>query len=107
MPRNAIATGMVDDVAPIARIPGLLMEYARRGWAVPETPGEQAGESHREDLNSILALVLTKTRSDFRCYELDVAPAPQELPFPLARAPRFVPPTRDDGEVGVEQVVGE
>ena len=70
MPRNAIATGMVDFVLPPDRMPEALLNYLRHPYvrggepaAVLEAEGKPGG------LQDILALVLAQTGCDFRCYK--------------------------------------
>jgi len=65
MPQRAIATGLVDGVLPVERMPGALIEYSRfflaaKARAAEETPGDA--------LEAILELLTKHTRLDFRGY---------------------------------------
>ncbi len=70
MPKNAIATGLVDFVLSPDRMPEALLNYLRHPYvrggepaAVLEAEGKPGG------LQDILSLVLAKKGSDFRCYK--------------------------------------
>jgi len=70
MPRNAIATGLVDYVLPPDRMAEALLDYLRQPYvrggepaAVLEAEGKPGG------FTDILASVLAQTGCDFRCYK--------------------------------------
>src|SRR6185437_6858551 len=69
MPRSAIATGAVDLVLPVAKMPNVLAEYGRqmylKGKRAGAAPSGQAGNG----LAEILALLRTKTPHDFTLYK--------------------------------------
>ena len=69
MPRNAMATGMVDVVLPVARIPDAIVKYAR-GTPVSE-PQSKAEPKHsvQDSLPEIIALLRKKTIHDFTLYK--------------------------------------
>lgn len=67
MPRNAIKTGAVDLIRPVAEIPGALLGHQRRiAASVPGPNPEDTGESL---LPAIIELLRTKTAHDFRLYK--------------------------------------
>ena len=68
MPRSAIATGLVDYVGLIASMPDMLVQYI--GHHFVKMAGEPAGLAVEEPdlLSSILAVLHTRTRYDFRAY---------------------------------------
>ena len=68
MPRNAVATGMVDFALPVVKLPGVLLQYVshpylRQGGS-PSLVDE--GPAH---LQAILALLRARTKYDFSCYK--------------------------------------
>ena len=69
MPRSAIATGLVDYVGPIASMPDMLVQYI--GHHFVKLAGEPAGLAGEEPdlLGSILAVLHTRIRYDFRAYK--------------------------------------
>ena len=80
MPRNAIATGMVDIVLPIADIPKKLVDLwtNMRAIEVPQPPQEQVvAPSHADNvalaaeraLEAILTILHTRTGHDFHHYK--------------------------------------
>jgi two-component system CheB/CheR fusion protein len=73
MPRNAIATGMVDWVLPVRDMPARLLSYFRLENAVelpPEDgPAEPAASSAEADLGNVLAFLRTRTGRDFSLYK--------------------------------------
>ena len=71
MPRNAIATGVADLILPPQRIPDALTHYVRHPHAtrpVEDLP-EDRQATLEKDLNTVLALLRTRTRQEFRCYK--------------------------------------
>ena len=69
MPRSAIATGAVDAVLPVAKIPAALMERARNPDMAVTEPHVAPHEIQNEDFARIIDLVRGKTRHDFRHYK--------------------------------------
>jgi two-component system, chemotaxis family, CheB/CheR fusion protein len=70
MPRSAIATGMVDHVAPVEEMPELLIGYARHPYVNGRTAEiEEDAGGEPADLGAILALLRTRTKKDFRKYK--------------------------------------
>jgi two-component system CheB/CheR fusion protein len=69
MPRSAIATGLVDYVGPIASMPDMLVRYTGHNFV--KLAGEPAVLAAEEPntLNSILEVLHTRTRYDFRAYK--------------------------------------
>jgi two-component system CheB/CheR fusion protein len=69
MPRNAILTGAVDLVLPVAKIPYALAKYDRR-MALTRTQNTLRSQETAEDwLPEIVDLLRTKTTHDFRLYK--------------------------------------
>ena len=68
MPRAAIATGLVDHVLPIARMAESILGFARHPYVRAVQAGSGETAEGRDELGAILALVLARTRSDFRTY---------------------------------------
>lgn len=83
MPRNAISTGMVDIVLPVASMPDRLMKIAQNMESIhlpPLTEAEASGaadadqakhesQQDRNALREILALLRARTAHDFRHYK--------------------------------------
>jgi two-component system CheB/CheR fusion protein len=69
MPRSAIATGAVDFVLPVAKIPEALVEYPRQLMVVGAQAGSAAEEAADGPLSEIIRLLRTKTAHDFRLYK--------------------------------------
>jgi two-component system CheB/CheR fusion protein len=67
MPRNAIATGLVDYVLAPDAMPAALLRYVRHPYLHDESAGPQQDES-TEFLKRILALLRARTKYDFRSY---------------------------------------
>lgn len=67
MPRNAIATGLVDYVLAPQEMPAALVRYVKHflhSWQQTTPPAKEAAEA----INRLLAVLRTRTRYDFRCY---------------------------------------
>lgn len=64
MPRSAIATGCVDAVLPIERMPAALAEFGRRAIDWPSS-----ADSEPTELSTIIELLRTTTPHDFRHYK--------------------------------------
>ena len=69
MPRSAIATGAVDLVLPVAKIPDALATYDRRMILTRKRNGSRAKDSAPEWLPEIIELLHTTTGHDFRLYK--------------------------------------
>jgi two-component system, chemotaxis family, CheB/CheR fusion protein len=70
MPRNAIATALVDDVLPVAAIPARIIAYKEslRSVQIPEEPIER-GASDGQALRDIFTQLRTRTGHDFSNYK--------------------------------------
>ena len=64
MPRNAIATGLVDLVLPIAKIPAALIGHVVK----IASPGDASEEPSNDWLTDIVAMLRDKTPHDFTSY---------------------------------------
>ncbi len=69
MPRNAIATGAVDLVLPVANIPNALVTYDRRMTLTRTQIGSRPKDGAPEWLPGIIELLHTTTGHDFRLYK--------------------------------------
>lgn len=67
MPRNAIATGMVDVVLPPEQLPGVLVDYARHPYLAAREP--EGAEDAAPRLGRLLSLLQARTGRDFRLYK--------------------------------------
>jgi two-component system CheB/CheR fusion protein len=67
MPQSAIATGLVDQVLPVERIPAAVLEYCRH-LRLGERSAINASDQDSANLDRILALLNEKTRLNFRNY---------------------------------------
>jgi two-component system CheB/CheR fusion protein len=67
MPRNAIATGMVDLVLPVAQMPDAIRKYGRQLGRLPGNP--RPSETAQRRLPEIIELLRTKTDHDFTLYK--------------------------------------
>jgi diguanylate cyclase (GGDEF)-like protein/PAS domain S-box-containing protein len=69
MPKNAIATGLIDFVLPAEEMPKALLGYLNhsRVWYLHNKA--LSSETKSDDLQSILSLIHTQTNHDFRCYK--------------------------------------
>ena len=67
MPRNAIATGVVDYVLPPQEMPAQLLAYASRAYVA--APPHEAAPSDEEWLSRILVLLRDRTGHDFSAYK--------------------------------------
>ncbi|MEQ9330719.1 chemotaxis protein CheB [Thalassobaculum sp.] len=68
MPRNAIATGSVDFVLPVAEIPRALLEFARRP-AIDASDDPARASGAQRFLPAIIDLLRTRSAHDFRLYK--------------------------------------
>ncbi|PRY25885.1 two-component system CheB/CheR fusion protein [Spirosoma oryzae] len=70
MPRHAIATGLVDDILPVAQIPGRLLAYAQnRDTVVISLEPRQDVENQQQALRDVFALLRQRTGHDFSNYK--------------------------------------
>jgi two-component system, chemotaxis family, CheB/CheR fusion protein len=67
MVQHALATGMVDYTLPVRQIPGAILEFVQHSRAATSHPPESEGE--QDNIGSILDLLASQTKSDFRCYK--------------------------------------
>ena len=69
MPRNAIATGFIDVVLPIAQIPGTIIDYFER---IRRIAGATGGPSATDEevLGEVLRLLRARTGHDFSNYKI-------------------------------------
>ena len=70
MPRNAIATGLVDHILPVAEMPNRLLAMARRFGPVRHEPAVPAVRSAVDALPEILTLIRLRTGHDFSHYKV-------------------------------------
>ncbi len=70
MPRNSIATGLVDDVLPVQEIPAKILDYKKSlgKIKIPEEPVERPEEQQRA-LREIFTQVRMRTGHDFSNYK--------------------------------------
>ncbi|HEX8073035.1 MAG TPA: chemotaxis protein CheB [Pyrinomonadaceae bacterium] len=70
MPRNAIATGCVDFVLPVAAIPDKLVSLRQNAERIQLPPADVPPPTHQENaLRELLALLRARTRHDFTNYK--------------------------------------
>ncbi|MDP2312955.1 MAG: PAS domain S-box protein [Pseudomonadota bacterium] len=69
MPRNALATGMVDHILPPERVPDALVEYLHHLHALSDPGGEPASAEAWDYLRDICAAVEQHTGHDFSRYK--------------------------------------
>jgi two-component system, chemotaxis family, CheB/CheR fusion protein len=69
MPRNAILTGAVDLVLPVAKIPEALFKYDRRMALTRTQNGSQLQDAAQDWLPKIIDLLRARTAHDFRLYK--------------------------------------
>ena len=70
MPRNAIATGLIDFVLPPAEIPGQLLAYVAHAFGDKARPAADAGAPSDEELLApIFVLLRAQTGKDFSQYK--------------------------------------
>lgn len=70
MPRNAILTGAVDLVLPVARIPDALIKYGRRMSLTRFQADDSSQDTVEAWLPEIIDLLRANTAHDFRLYKL-------------------------------------
>ena len=70
MPRNSIATGLVDYVLPVAEMPGAIANYQERlRWMAAEASATTAADQDPMSLRDILTLLRVRTGHDFSNYK--------------------------------------
>lgn len=72
MPQSAIATGLVDEVLPLAEIPRAILGFARinpRVTVSDEEPNGEAGADELRVLQKVFAQIRTRTGRDFARYK--------------------------------------
>jgi two-component system, chemotaxis family, CheB/CheR fusion protein len=68
MPRNAIATGAVNLILPVAQIPEALVRYAHHPYVTAGSPAAAADESEDRALAEVIELLRARTARDFTHY---------------------------------------
>ncbi|WP_408641815.1 CheR family methyltransferase [Spirosoma rhododendri] len=68
MPRHAIATGLVDDILPVAQIPARLLTYAQNRDTIGLEPQLDA-ENQQQALRDVLTQLRQRTGHDFSNYK--------------------------------------
>ena len=69
MPRNAIATGMVDYVLPAEKMAARLVSYLRHGESPRVSMAGGSTKKAPESLQKIFQLLRSRTSHDFSCYK--------------------------------------
>ncbi len=70
MPRNSIATDLVDEVLPVAEIPARIIAYKNSlGTVEIAEEAEKRPEDHQQALREIFTLIRTSTGHDFSNYK--------------------------------------
>ena len=69
MPRNSIATGLVDYVLPVTAIPAKVLEYHDRLRRAKQAPRAAPVPSEAEGLRQIITLLRVRTGHDFSNYK--------------------------------------
>src|SRR5205085_9150751 len=70
MPRNAIATGLVDFVLPADQLPRQILTYWRNAETIRLPPDDQpGGQSDVDALHEVFALLRVRTGHDFTNYK--------------------------------------
>ncbi|HSE87168.1 MAG TPA: CheR family methyltransferase [Candidatus Binatia bacterium] len=67
MIQHALATGMVDYSLPVRQIPHAILEFVQHSRAAVTLPPES--EAEQDNISSILDLLASQTKSDFRRYK--------------------------------------
>ncbi|HXV81015.1 MAG TPA: chemotaxis protein CheB, partial [Candidatus Binatia bacterium] len=66
MIQNALATGLVDQALPVREIPGAIVEYVRQHST--SEGNRPDSETTQDGIASILNLLASQNKNDFRCY---------------------------------------
>ncbi len=103
MPKNAIATGAVDLVLPVAEIPGALVKYDRRIVLARTRNGQHPPGAVSNWLFEIIDLLRTKTSHDFTLYKQGTLQRRIERRMAMAALEtddmdRYLEVLRNDGE---------
>ena len=69
MPRSAIATGAVDFVLPVAKIPQALVRYARHPELTADRKAALPGDKTDKSLTTIIELLRSRASQDFTQYK--------------------------------------
>lgn len=69
MPRSAIASGMVSHILPVAKMPEVLVGYARHPYAAGAALVEAMPESEEAALQSVLGLIRGRRGYNFSAYK--------------------------------------
>jgi two-component system CheB/CheR fusion protein len=69
MPRSAIATGLVDYIQPVEQMPETLIKYIKHFTLSGSIKPEALIKKAPDHLHTILAILRTQTKYDFRCYK--------------------------------------
>ncbi len=69
MPRSAIASGSVDYILPVSRIPEILTRYISHSYVRQATEEELPAEKAPESLTAIIAILRARAKFDFTCYK--------------------------------------
>jgi len=69
MPRSAIATGLVDYVGAVESMPDVLVRYNAHAFAGKAVEPAALAREEPDVLRSILSVLQTRTKYDFRCYK--------------------------------------
>ena len=69
MPNSAIATGLVDFILPLAKIPGELLKYVRHPYIDRPERIETAEQQFKNYVQKMLGLIRTRTGNDFSKYK--------------------------------------
>ena len=65
MIEHALATGMVDYALPVRQIPGAILQFVRHDRGMDRPPNEAT----QDGIGSILTLLASQSKNDFRCYK--------------------------------------
>ncbi len=68
MPRNAIATGLIDYVLPPEEMPAALVAYVRQPWLRESREPEDSDAPLPAQMNDVLALLRKRSKYDFSSY---------------------------------------
>ena len=69
MPNSAIATGLVDYILPVDKMPGQLMRHVTHVHARPVEPADNTESNIPEPLQKIIVLMRNRTGHDFSLYK--------------------------------------
>jgi two-component system CheB/CheR fusion protein len=71
MPRNAVAAGVADFVLAPERMPEVLLRYLEHGYVAARDGSEASGKEPegQPELGPLLALLLLRSKQDFRAYK--------------------------------------